>query len=336
MKEIVEKRVPGKVHSMSLADYVHIIREKPLFSLLFPLIILAVIVVGFGIATDGAFFGMSVLKGIFNQALILATVSTAMSFVFTAGNMDISVGSAMCLAAVLGAFVYNATNSVPLMVLVCVVLGVVFMSFNGLIHALFGVRTIIISIVMMQLYNAIVSVILGPDTVSVDYGLCRRLENAGFRNIAFVIFFLVCIVLFHWTAIGRKLKFVGGNARCAQQTGIRYKSIVMLSFVIAGLGVGLSAVFSIIRTSTVGTTLGSGMGMDVMLAVVLGGMSVFGGARSNAYAGLLGAVTVTALNKGLLMCDVSPMVIQGIRGVVFLILVYLNSERPATLPSSQD
>ena len=54
---------------------------------------------------------------------------------------------------------------------------------------------------------------------------------------------------------------------------------------------------------------GSGLGMDVMLATVLGGMSIFGGARSNAYAGLLGALTVAALNKGLLMVGVSSALI---------------------------
>lgn len=75
------------------------------------------------------------------------------------------------------------------------------------------------------------------------------------------------------------------------------------------------------------------LGMDVMLATVLGGMSIFGGSRSNAYAGLLGALTVAALNKGLLMVGVSSAFIQGIRGVIFLLLVWMNSERQNLLPS---
>ena len=336
MENTEKKKLPEGTGRLGLVDHIRMIREKPLFPLVFPLMVLVLLVIGFGIATGGGFFRKTVLLGVFNQTLIIATVSTAMTFVFAAGNMDISSGSAMTFSAVAGVFAYNATDSVFVMVVVCLLVGVALMSFNGLVHALFGVRTIIISIVMMQLYSAFVSLILGPDTVSMDYGLCRELENAGFRNVSFLLFFGLCMVLFHSTSVGRKLKFTGGNARCAQQTGIQYKHMVMISFMVAGLGVGLSAVFSIIRTSTVGATLGAGMGMDVMLAVVLGGMSIFGGSRSNAYAGLLGAVTVSALNKGLLMCDVSPMLIQGVRGVVFLLLVFLNSERPATLPSSQD
>lgn len=100
-----------------------------------------------------------------------------------------------------------------------------------------------------------------------------------------------------------------------------------------GVGVGLAAVFSVINVSAVSVETGSGLGMDVMLATVLGGMSIFGGSRSNAYAGLLGALTVAALNKGLLMVGVSSAFIQGIRGVIFLLLVWMNSERQNLLPS---
>ena len=98
-------------------------------------------------------------------------------------------------------------------------------------------------------------------------------------------------------------------------------------------GVGLAAVFSITNVAAVSVETGDGMGMDVMLATVLGGMSIFGGSRSNAYAGVLGAITVVALNKGMLMIGVSAALIQGIRGVIFLLLVWMNSERQSLLPA---
>lgn len=332
MENVITKEAPR----LKLGDRIKILKDKPSFPLGFPLVILFIIIGFFGVVTGGAFFNRNILISVFNQALIIGTTATAMAFVYTAGNIDISLGSAMAFAAVMGAMVYNATESVVLMIAVCIVLGVLLMVFNSTFHVLFGIRTIIVSIVMMQLYNAIVSEILGPDTISVDYALCRHLEKTGFCYAAFVLFFLLCLIVYHFTAVGRKLRLIGGNIRCARQTGISQSRLTYISFVMAGLGVGLSAVFTIIRTSTVSADLGNGMGMDVMLATVLGGMSIFGGARSNAYAGLLGALTVSALNKGLLMYGVSPMVIQGVRGVIFLALVFLNSERPATLPSADD
>ena len=89
-----------------------------------------------------------------------------------------------------------------------------------------------------------------------------------------------------------------------------------------------------INVSAVSVGDGSGLGMDVMLATVLGGMSIFGGSRSNAYAGCWALLTVAALNKGLLMVGVSSAFIQGIRGVIFLLLVWMNGERQNLLPSA--
>ena len=119
------------------------------------------------------------------------------------------------------------------------------------------------------------------------------------------------------------------------QTGINTTKAQIIAFVFAGVGVGLAGVYQTIRTTSVAQTVGSGMGMDVMLATVLGGMSIFGGTKSNVYAGLIGAITVTVLNTGLLMLGVSSTMIQGVRGVIFLLLVFLNSERQKTLPSRQ-
>jgi ribose transport system permease protein len=72
-----------------------------------------------------------------------------------------------------------------------------------------------------------------------------------------------------------------------------------------------------------------------MLALVLGGMSIFGGSRSQAYAGIVGAITVCVLNQGMLMINVDSTVIQGVRGVIFLILVYTSQKRPQGLPAPE-
>lgn len=327
----VQKDIP----KLKAGDRISILKNKPSFSLIFSVMILALLVAFFGGITEGAFFGKNVLMGIFNQALIIGTMATGVSFIYTTGNLDISVGNGMALAATVGALVYNMTESIPFMVITAIAVGMALMVFNCTLSVVFQIKTVTVAIVMIQLYNAIVSEILGPDSLKVDYGICKTLENAGFRYAMFLGYFILCIIVYHFTPVGRQLRFVGGNAKCADQTGISAKKSTYISFMMAGIGVGVAAVFTIIRTGSVSTEVGGGMGMDVMLATVLGGMSIFGGARSNAYAGLLGALTVSALNKGLLMAGVSSTAIQGVRGIVFLILVFLNSERPATLPTRQ-
>ena len=332
---MAELAVQKDVPKLKAGDRISIIKNKPSFSLVFSVIILVLIVALFGGVTKGAFCGRNVLMGIFNQALIIGTMATAVSFIYTTGNLDISVGNSMALAATIGALIYNRTGNIALMVVTAVTVGIILMVFNCTLSVVFQIKTVTVAIVMIQLYSAIVSEILGPDSLKVDYSVCKMLENAGFRYAMFLGYFILCIIVYHFTPVGRRLRFVGGNPNCADQTGISAKRSTYVSFFMAGIGVGVAAIFTIIRTGSVSTEVGSGMGMDVMLATVLGGMSIFGGARSNAYAGLMGALTVSALNKGLLMAGVSSTAIQGVRGIVFLLLVFLNSERPSTLPTRQ-
>ncbi len=320
---------------LKLTDRIDIIKNKRMFSLAFPLSILLLLILAFGAATGGAFFRGTVLKGLFDQTLIIGTMATAVSFIYTTGNLDISVGSVMGLGAVAGALVYGATENVVLMIGTAIIASILLMLFNGTLSVVFNIKTTMVAVVVMQLYNAIISEVVGADTLKVDFQLCKMLEDGGFRYGAFIIYFVVCLLAFHFTEMGRQLRFIGGNKKCAEQTGMNPKKAICISFLMAGIGIGIAAVFTIIRTGSVGSTTGNGMGMDVMLATVLGGMSIFGGAKSNTYSGIIGALTVSALNKGLLMLGVSSTVIQGVRGVIFLLLVFLNSERPSTLPARE-
>ena len=321
--------------NLSIREKLNIIKGNRFVTIAIPFVLLLLIIVIFNPLTDNRFFSKNVLTGILNQGMIIATFAVGVSFIYTTGNLDISIGSAMALAATIGALLFNMTGSVFLMVVSSMVVGVALMLFNCTMSAIFRVRCITVAIVMMQIYSAIEAKILGAEELRVDLEICRQLENGGFRYIAFALFFILALVVFHFTKVGRALRFIGGNDECARQSGISSRKYIYISFLIAGLGVGLAAVFTIIRVSSISIETGSGMGIDVMLATVLGGMSIFGGAKSNSYAGLTGALIVSALNKGLLMIGVSVTIIQGIRGVIFLALVFLNSERQDTLPSRQ-
>jgi ribose transport system permease protein len=241
----------------------------------------------------------------------------------------------MALAATIGALVYNQTKSILFMVIVTILVGILLMLFNCTMSVVFRIKCITVAIVVMQIYSAIENKILGATELKVPYALCKQLENGGFRYFAFAAFFALAFVVFHMTKVGRSIRFIGGNEECARQTGISSKKYIYISFLMAGLGVGLAAIFTIIRTGSISQDTGTGMGMDVMLATVLGGMSIFGGAKSNSYSGLTGSLTVSALNKGLLMIGVSTTILQGVRGLIFLALVFLTSERQSTLPSRQ-
>lgn len=326
----IQKQSP----KLTLTDRIDIIKNKRFFPLAFPLAMLAVLVVLFAVLTGGQFLQGSVVKNIFNQSFIVGTMATAVAFIYSTGNIDFSVGNVMGLACVFGALAYEVTESMPVMIAVTLVGGIALMMCNCTLCIACHIKPAMVAIVAMSIYSALCTVLVGADPIRVDYQAGKALEG-GFRYGTFILYFLVCLILYHRTAIGRKLRFIGGNETCAVQTGINTTKAQIIAFVFAGVGVGLAGVYQTIRTTSVAQTVGSGMGMDVMLATVLGGMSIFGGTKSNVYAGLIGAITVTVLNTGLLMLGVSSTMIQGVRGVIFLLLVFLNSERQKTLPSRQ-
>lgn len=299
----------------------------------FPFIILILLLIIFGIGTGGRFFAKANMTGIFNQALITGTATIGIAFIYTTGNLDISIGAVIALGATIGAKLYLASENIAVMIAVTMLVCFLLMAWNSTLSVSLHIKTTTAAIVMTQIYKAIQESLVGAVDITVPFKTCSFLEKGPFRITTLIIYLLIAIIIYNFTPFGRAIRFIGGNENCAAQSGIRKNTYIRLSFLIAGIGVGLSSVYTIIRVGTINTTTAGSMGMDVMLATVLGGMSIFGGNRSKCYAGVLGAITVVVLNKGLLMLGVDNSVVQGIRGVLFLILVYLNSERPDVLPT---
>ncbi len=311
------------------------LKEQQIFIRLIPIVLLIALGIGFNIATKGRFGSINNIKLILNQAVIIATVATGAVFIFGTGNISIALGATTALTAAMASMVYMKTESVFLIVVSAIILAVVIMLITSILSTLLKVSVMFVSIVMMVLFQAIMQTLLGAGTIALPYAMTSALTKGNFSYIAFVIFFIFSAVIFHFTGIGRSIKFLGSNKHCAEQSGISLNKYLMIGFAIAGIGVGLGAMMTIVRTGTISTSTASTLNMDVVLAIVLGGMSVFGGTRSYIYAGALGAVTVTLLNNGLLMVGISPTILQLVRGIFFLTLIFIGQKRPNRLPDNE-
>ncbi|MBR1757443.1 MAG: ABC transporter permease [Lachnospiraceae bacterium] len=311
------------------------ILESRLFSQIMPVGLLLLLVLVFGIITGGRLVSPASLKIIILQAIVVATVATGGAFIFASGNVSLSLGATTILTATIAALAYNATGSLLVMIIVAILLGVILMTASALLSTALGVRVMYVTIVMMTMFSALQQAILGGSTVALPYDLVQTLTNNGFMYIAFGIFFIVCVILFHFTDIGRSLRFIGTNNTCAEQTGISKAKYLLIAFIIAGVGCGIGALLALVRGGSIGTSTLPSLNMDCMLALVLGGMSIFGGSKSYVYSGVVGAITVVVLNQGLLMAGVDSTIIQAIRGIAFLALVAASQVRPKGLPAPE-
>lgn len=305
-----------------------------LFTVL-PVIWLVLIVLIFSVATRGRFVSKTNISVIISQALTTAVVATGASYIFATGNVNIAMGSCTALTAAIGALVYSQTESVAVMCIVAILIGVAVMGVCALLSTMLRVSVIHVTIVMMILLTALQEEVLDGGVISLPYAMTSGLQAMYVPEMIFVLFFIFCVAAFEFTAWGRSLKAVGSNENCAHLTGIYWNKYLLIAFVVAGVGSGLGALLTIIRTGTITVSTCSTMNMDVMLAIVLGGMPISGGSKSRAYAGAIGAITVTALNNGLLMVGVSSTFVQAVRGVIFLLLVLAGSKRSALLPARE-
>ena len=100
------------------------------------------------------------------------------------------------------------------------------------------------------------------------------------------------------------------------------------------MSIALTAIVILLRSKSVNASTATTLGMDMMVAIVLGGMPLSGGAKSKISAALIGAAIITVLNNGLMVIHVDSGSIQLVRGILFLIVVYITgfSYRSNLLP----
>jgi len=149
-----------------------------------------------------------------------------------------------------------------------------------------------------------------------------------------VLFYVIAAVIFNYGVFGKGAKIVGGNPRAGEQTGISASKVKLYAFLIGAVSIALTAIVILLRSKSVNASTATTLGMDMMVAIVLGGMPLSGGAKSKISASLIGAAIITVLNNGLMVIGVDSGSIQLVRGVLFLIVVYITgfSYRSNLLP----
>ncbi len=194
---------------------------------------LAVMILIFGVATAGRFFKLSVMKGILSQAIIIGTCATGVAFIYSNGYLDISIGAVLGLAATLGVKAYNVTQSVVVMILATVAVALGLMAFNCTMSVVCNIKTITdCHCGYPDLRRNHTLLIGGSGKIDLAMSVAAMLEDGGFRYVAFFGYFIFCVVIYHFTRVGRELRFLGGNENCAAQTGIANSRATYISFLI--------------------------------------------------------------------------------------------------------
>lgn len=318
-------------------------KNKKMMISALPFVALVVLLAVFcGIVSSKGYRLDMYIKIVFNEGIVLSIVATGAIFIYTLGSFDISLGAATLFVATLGVLTYNATENFALMIIVILLAGIVCSLVNSVLASIFHIPVFVTTVAMMSVLSAIASQIIttkggAVGGISIPSEVVKHLDNSAFKIGVLVIWVAICVFVFDYTKFGRREKFVGGNPICAQLSGIKYNTYAILGFLLAGVGVGIGAFMTLVYTPSVTTTTAGDIGMNIMVAIVFGGMPISGGARSKIYAAVVGGFSYIVLNNilDLLIDSTSGYgITQIVSAVFFLIIVYVASVnyRSQTLP----
>ena len=272
------------------------------------------------------------LNIVFNEGVVLAIVATGAVFIYSLGSFDISLGASTLFSATMGVMAYNATNSTAVMLLAILVSAVGCSLLSSVLASVFHIPVFVTTVAMMSVLSAIAGQIITTNGgalggISIPSDLLKSLDNPVFKMVVLAAFAVLCIFVFNFTKIGRREKFLGGNPVCAQLTGINVNTYAIIAFVMAGLGVGLGVFLTLVYTPYVTTTTAGSIGMNIIVAIVFGGMPISGGPRSKIYSALVGGFSYILLNNILKLVidgNTGYGISQIVSAVFFLLVVYVT------------
>lgn len=254
-----------------------------------------------------AFLSPESLQPMLSNIAPIALMGIGMTFVIIAGGIDVSIaGMIMVCAVVVAKALTLADVPLPAALGLAVVIGAALGLVNGVLTAFGRVHPIIITFgtanlflfVGLRIFDSQVVNNL-PDTLA---GLGRGEEG---RPLGLPTSFLIMLVLaalawwyLRYTAGGRHFYAIGSDAAAARLAGVRVQRRSALAYLITGMLVGLAACIAIANgTQTLAPTIGTGMELKVIAAVVIGGTSITGG-RGSVLGTVLGAVLVQSVTSG--------------------------------------
>lgn len=272
------------------------------------------------------------LKIIFNEGVVLAVVASGAIFIYSLGSFDISLGASTLFSATLGVMAYNQTESLLLMMAVIFAAAIGCSLLSSVLASIFHIPVFVTTVAMMSVLSAVAGQIISVNGgalggISIPSSLVKPLDNMAFKITILAAYAALCIFVFNYTKIGRRLKFLGGNPVCAKLSGIDMNKYAIVAFVMAGIGVGLGAFLTLVYTPSVTATTAGGIGMNVIVAIVFGGMPISGGPRSRIYSALMGGFSYILLNnilKLLVSGNAGYGISQIVSAVFFLAVVYVT------------
>jgi rhamnose transport system permease protein len=295
-------------------------------SVLFVLLVL-VAVVG-SAATGGSFLTGQGAFNVGSDLAVVALIAMPLTLVVVAAEIDLSVASVLGLSSALIGTLWNAGWPLEAILPVVIVVGAVCGAINGFLVTKLGLPSLAVTIGSLALYRGLAFVVLGDQAVADfpdSYTQFGTTPVPGtwipYSIVLFVVLAVVFGLLLHATTFGRAVYAIGANEEAARFSGIRVKRVKFILFVLTGAVAALAGIVYTLRYASARADNGTGLELDVVTAVLLGGVSIFGG-RGSIVGVILAALVLGGLTDALILDDVANEVVKLVTGILLLASVF--------------
>ena len=269
---------------------------------------------------------------ILRQVAINLVLACGMTFVILTAGIDLSVGSILAVAAVLGMHMSMSESMAWLAIPVFVVSGLACGLINGTMVAYFNINPFVVTLgTMTALRGAAYLLANGTTVLNRDIPSFEWLGNGDFLAVPWLIWVAAVVSIVSWfilrkTILGLHIYAVGGNPTAARLTGIKVSTVLLFVYAINGFYSGIAGAMSSSRLYAANGNWGVGYELDAIAAVVLGGTSLSGGIGS-IWGTVIGALIIGVMNNGLTILGLSSFWQYVAKGVVIVLAVLLDKWR---------
>jgi rhamnose transport system permease protein len=296
------------------------------------LLVLLLVIAAATIKSPSFLFTANSWRDLLLTPSILLLLAAGQAVVIITRSVDLSVGSVLGLTAYLTGRLFIAHPGLPIVVvfLAGLAAGAVLGLVNGLIVALARVPALVITLGTLYIYRGIVLTWAGSNRINAS-DLPDAFSNLGTATVAsipvlFVLALAVVVVVGYYLQTargGRELYAIGSDPDAAVLYGLNVRRRIVGAFVLSGALAGLAGVVYAARYGTVSSSAGTGVELQAVAAVVIGGVAIFGGSGT-VWGAAIGAMLLVTINRMLPIVGIPDFWQQALVGVLILGAIVLD------------
>lgn len=275
---------------------------------------------------DIGFLTLNNLFNITRSTSMIVVMAVAMTFVISAGELDLSVGSTAALAALAAALTMQSGYGIAVGILAGVFCGLLVGLINGFFVTVVNIPSFLVTLGMMQFIRGLDMRITYTKPVAISNDIFNNIFGSG--NIGpipvLLVWSLAATALGHfvlkYTPFGRQILATGGNRVAARYSGVNTSRTKLYCFIITGVAAALAGMLYSGMMQTARYSFGTGAELAAIAAVILGGTSLYGG-KGSILGTFIGALLIGTINNGLIIMGLDVSEQNMVAGAIIILAV---------------